>query len=52
VQVKGLAKGVKVLPLKWLTGELTRGKERIPEEKREAVARSLQHLTAEAKTAL
>jgi hypothetical protein len=51
VQVKGRAKGVKVLPLKWLTGELTRGKERLPDDARAAIARSLKHLTAEARSA-
>lgn len=52
VKVRGGAKGVRVLPLRWLVGQLSGAGERTPEEKRAAIARSLEPLTAEAMDAV
>jgi hypothetical protein len=51
VQVRGRAKGVEILPLKWMNARLARGGETLSEEMRQRLARALAMLTDQARRA-
>lgn len=51
IKVRGRAKGVEVLPLKWMNDRITKGVDVLPEDERQRLARALATLTDQARRA-